>query len=200
MHRPVRGGWPARIAAVVAAAMLALLLSAVPASAHNVLISSNPADGAVLDTAPETVSFRFDQPIQNFDPVLDVFGPNGNSFATAGPTIDGATISVPMAAGPAGEYRAAYRIVSADGHPVTGQITFTLTEAAAGAATGTPTTSANVPSAASPSEKGAPAADDAGAVSGGLGAWLWVGLVVVAILVIGAIVFALRKPGPPPTS
>ena len=104
-----------RVGAALVAALLALLTAvagATPALAHNVLVSSGPADGATLDTAPDQVSFTFDQPIQNFDPALKVFGPNGNDFTTAAPTVEGTTISAPLAAGPAGDYRAAFRIVS----------------------------------------------------------------------------------------
>lgn len=191
---PVGIRWPGRILAVLAALVLVLLTTAGPASAHNVLISSDPADGAVLDTAPSTVSFTFDQPIQNFDPVLRVIGPNGNNFADASPTIAGDVISAPMAAGPAGEYRAVYRIVSADGHPVTGQITFTLTAAAAGSASGTPTGASSNGSTA-PSRSAAGAADMPDhASSGGPSPWLWVGVGVAAVLVVVAIGVALRRP------
>ncbi|MGB7980746.1 MAG: copper resistance protein CopC [Candidatus Nanopelagicales bacterium] len=37
-----------------------------------------------------------------------------------------ASVAWPDTAGP-GQYRAAYRVVSADGHPIAGSITFTLT-------------------------------------------------------------------------
>lgn len=174
-------------AALVVALLTALvgLVGATPASAHNVLVSSDPADGATLDTAPDQVSFTFDQPIQNFDPALKVFGPGGNEFTTAAPTVEGTTISAPLAAGPAGDYRAAFRIVSADGHPVTGEITFTLTDAAAGTATGTPTSAAG--------GEAATTTDGSGS-QGGLGVWLWVIVGVAAVLVVLAIVIALRKP------
>lgn len=182
--------WPARVLAVLGALVLALLATAGPASAHNVLISSDPADGAVLNAAPATVSFTFDQPIQNYDPVLLVIGPNGNTFTGAKPTIAGDVISAPVVAGPAGQYRAVYRIVSADGHPVTGQITFTLTATAAGPASGTPTAGqAAVPTGSS--DAPAPAGS-----SGGLSPWLWVGIGIAAVLVIVAIVVALRRPAP----
>ena len=184
--------WPARLITLLGALVVGLLVTAGPAAAHDVLISSDPADGATLDTAPTTVSFTFDQPVQNYDPVLVVFGPNGNAFTSASPTVAGDVISAPMAAGPAGQYRAVYRIVSADGHPVSGQITFTLTAAAAGTASGTPTGAAPGGSSAAPS---AAASAGSGHPSGGPGIWLWIGIAVAAVLVIGAIAVALRHPG-----
>lgn len=182
-----------RLLAALAAVALALLVAvttAGPASAHNVLISSDPADGAELDTAPTSVALTFDQPIQNFDPVLVVTGPNGNLFTDGAPTITGNVISAPLdPAGPAGQYRAAYRIVSADGHPVTGQITYTLSAGAAGTATGTPPAGAARPGTGSGADtgSGAPA-------SSGLGPWLWIGIAVAAVLVVVAATLALRRP------
>lgn len=181
------------MAASVAVALIsatAMLGFARPALAHNVLVSSDPANETTLQTAPTSVSFTFDQPIQNFDPALKVFGPNGNDFTTAAPTIAGNTISAPIADGPAGHYRAVYRIVSADGHPVTGQIIFTLAASAAGTATG-----AAVPggAAAVSNAAGANAASSTGS-SSGLGVWLWVIIAVAVVVVIAAIVIALRKP------
>jgi len=171
--------WAARLGTVLAVLALALLGTAGPALAHNVLISSSPADGATLDTAPSTVTFSFDQPVQNFEPVLVVIGPNGNAFGGA-PTVSGDSISAPMTAGPAGSYRAAYRIVSADGHPVSGEITFTLTAAAAGTATGVPTsTAASATTAMSGMDMG-------GGSSGGFTPWRWVWIAVAVILLIAA--------------
>ena len=175
------------VALMTAAAMLGLAGTAL---AHNVLVSSDPANGSTVDVAPVRVSFTFDQPIQNFDPALKVFGPNGNDFTTAAPTIAGSTISAPIAAGPAGAYRAVYRIVSADGHPVTGQIVFTLAASAAGSATGTA-----VPGGAGAVGSGAAAsaASTSGAASG-LGVWLWVIVAAAVAVVVAAIVIAVRKP------
>lgn len=177
--------------AVLALVTMGSVLTAAPALAHDVLVSSDPANGSTLTTAPEKVTFTFDQPVENFDPALKIFGPNGNDFTTGAPKVVGTTVSAPMAAGPAGAYRAAYRIVSADGHPVTGQITFTLADSAAGSATGQPTASG-----AAPSSQGATATQAATSTSssGGIGAWLWVIVAVAVVIVAAAIVVAVRKP------
>lgn len=154
-----------------------LLVGAGPALAHNVLISTDPGDGAVLDEAPETVSLTFDQPVSTFEPVLRVFGPNGNDFAGGAPQIVGGTISVPFSAGAAGDYRVAYRVISADGHPVSGQFTFTLSDSAAGDATGT------VPE--------DPSADSGSSVMGWV--WILVGAAAVAVVIAGIVALVKRR-------
>ena len=73
--------------------------------------------------------------------------------------------------GPAGEYTAGYQIISADGHPVTGDFTFRLAKAG----TGSPVTVA--------------AAVSSG--GGGMPVWAWI---LIAIVVLGAVLFfALRS-------
>lgn len=152
------------------------------AAAHNVLTSSDPADGAVLDTAPASVSLTFDQPVQDFEPVIAVTGPNGNRFDLGPVTVSGSTVGIDLAgAGPAGDYTVAYRVVSADGHPVTGQLGYTLSAQAAGTAAGVP-----------PGDGGDQAAADQD--GGGLGFWLWAGIALAAILVVAAVVVMLRRP------
>lgn len=171
------------VVAVVLAAAIGVGL-AVPASAHDVLTGSNPADGSTVSTAPSTITLTFDQPAQNYQPVLTVTGPNGNRFSSGAPTVAGDVVSIPVTgAGPAGKYTAAWRIVSADGHPVSGEISYTLAAQAAGTDTG---------SAAPAGEGGNPNAASSG--TSGLGVWLWIGIGVAVLLVIGAVVVILRRP------
>lgn len=47
-------------AVVVCAVMSSMLLSATRASAHNTLLSSDPADGSTLDVAPAQITWTFD--------------------------------------------------------------------------------------------------------------------------------------------
>lgn len=184
IHRMSRSA--RRVLTGLAAVLLAMLLglgAALPASAHNTLIGSDPKDGSTLSAAPAKVNLTFDQPVQNYQPVLTITGPDGNRFSSGAPTVAGAVVSITVdGAGPAGKYTAAYRIVSADGHPVSGEIQYTLSASAAGTATGSPT----------PAGSQAPsAAPDSG--SSGLGAWLWIGIAVAALLVIAAVVVILRS-------
>jgi len=171
------------IAIVIVIAMLAGIAAALPASAHNTLTGSDPADRSTASTAPTTVTLTFDQPVQNYQPVLTVSGPNGNRFSGGPPTVSGNQVSIAVSgAGPAGSYVAAYRVISADGHPVIGKISYTLAEAAAGSAVG---------EAPPPGEAVVDAGSDSG--SSGLGVWLWLGIGVAVLLVAAAVVVIVRQ-------
>ncbi len=187
---------PGLLAAIVLAVGVSVGFAGA-ASAHDVLISSSPADNATVTTAPSSLQFTFDQPVQNFDPVVSLVGPDGRQYATGTPSVSGNVLTGTVDAGPAGRYTAAYRIVSADGHPVTGEIHFTLAgdgAASGGTTAGDPTAA---PSAgdvgASPSAAAATAAP--AATSSGLSAWLWIGLAIAAVVIAAAAVLLLRRPG-----
>lgn len=167
----------ARAAVAMVAAVVAAVGVAGPASAHDVLISSTPADGSTLAAAPTSLAFTFDQPVQNFDPVVSLIGPDGKQYATGTPTVAGNVVTGTVGTGPSGAYTAAYRIVSADGHPVTGQVHFSMS--VSGGATGVAVAGAGAVAASS---------------SGGLSGWLWAGLAVAAVLVVAAAVLLLRRP------
>ncbi|MCX4096581.1 copper resistance CopC family protein [Nocardia sp. alder85J] len=147
-----------------------------PAAAHSIVVSTDPVDGAQLDTGPAQVSLTFNENLQTSFPALTVVGPDGNLWSKGQPTITGPVISVPVGAlGPAGRYTIAYRVTSADGHPVSGTRSFTLTRAG----TGTP---------------GPKAADTGGVAAAGSGGgfpWLWVFIVAAVVLFAGGLAFAL---------
>jgi methionine-rich copper-binding protein CopC len=172
-----------RTAAVTVLAGLALLLGAAPALAHTRLQSSDPADGASLDSAPETVALTFNEPMSPEFSTITVVGPDGTHYEDGAVTAEEGTISTRLLPlGPAGRYEIGYRVVSADGHPVTGSVAFSLTTPGPGG-TG----------AAEPSAAPAPAAPPAAAAAedgGGAPVWPWV---VGAVVLVGAgVVVALR--------
>ncbi len=190
--------WIAGVLLTLALAAIGAVVFASPALAHDVLISSTPADKASLSTAPTTMTFTFDQPVQNFAPVIAVTGPDGKQYQSGSATVNGNTVSSAMGLGPTGTYTASYRIVSADGHPVTGQITFTLTAAGSGSgSTATVDVSSAAVATAQTSATGAAAATGG---SGGLGAGIWIGIIIAVIVVAAAAVVLIRRPKAPTPS
>lgn len=176
-----------RILAVLALAGFGLFALAAPASAHNSLISSNPSDEASLDAGPQNVVLTFDQPVQEGEGLnsVAVTGPDGKEWQGGSATVDSNVVTAPIRElGPAGVYTIGYRIVSADGHPVSGKLTFTLTKAG----DGTPAPANASDGTALP---GTP--DESG---GGVPIWVW--LAGAAVLLGAGLFVALRIGGKQP--
>lgn len=124
----------ARLLAVLAAAVLAMLGSTLPAYAHNELRSTSPQSGQTVATAPTSIVLTFNEPGIAMGTQLAVRGPSG--LVNSGPPrlIDN-TVSQDLQPGaPAGAYQVDWRVTSADGHPINGSFTFTATQAAPGRA------------------------------------------------------------------
>ncbi|MBB3043801.1 copper resistance protein CopC [Nocardioides sp. LMS-CY] len=128
------------------------VLPAAPAAAHAALVSSSPAQGDRLRVLPAEVTFEFNQDMSAPAYVI-VTAPDGSSVTDGDPEVDGAVVRQAVSEGPEGTYTMAYRVVSEDGHPVTGEIAFTVGDGGPDP-TGTP--SAAAPSEATP-EAGGPA-------------------------------------------
>ena len=125
------------LTAVLAATVVTLIATAVPASAHDVLRSTNPADGAVVDRLPDRVVLTFDEPALAIGTDVVVTGPAG-PVSDGQPQLVDAEVRQPVRAGPAGRYTVLWRVTSADGHPVSGTFAFTTQQGSA--ASTTPTT------------------------------------------------------------
>lgn len=106
--------------------LAASIAGAAPASAHAVLESSSPQDGQRLSTAPAEVRFSFDEPVTLPDGPVSVLTDAGQRVdGSTGLTDGGATLVVALSPELSdGAYTASYRVVSADGHVVTGSIRF----------------------------------------------------------------------------
>lgn len=116
-----------RLLAVVAA-LAAVLALASPAAGHSNTVQTEPVDGATLAVLPDQVTITLDEKPMEVGNGLVVRGPDDVVVSGTEPTITGHSLSVPIVAqGPAGAYRVGYRVVSSDGHVVTGKLTFTVT-------------------------------------------------------------------------
>lgn len=157
------------------------------AFAHNILVHSDPAKGASLSTGPARVTLTFDLPVQNVYSAVSVVGPDKLHYEAAASQVSGNSVSVDVSPlGPAGVYTVGYRIVSEDGHPVGGSITFTLS--AAGTGRGVPAEQS--PAARQAAGPGTPSGAEEGGGSGGAPVWPWI--VGAVALVAAGVVVALR--------
>jgi copper transport protein len=126
-----RPAWWHRGTSLVAAALVALalvVLGSAPASAHAELVETDPTEGAVVEVAPETVTLTFNESVRLTSQEIAVYDADGDPVdATAGATGTEVTVTLPGAADLAdGTYVVSWNVLSADGHPVSGALTFSV--------------------------------------------------------------------------
>lgn len=160
------GRMRARRGTVLLALLLGLaatVMPAAPASAHTYLESSDPAPDARLTAAPDRVSLIFAEGIQaQFTKVTLAVG--AGAPATLATDITDQNVVVPVPAGIADRqlqgstepWKITYRTVAADGHPVEGTLTFSVT-ASAPAPGGSQAATGPAEPGPSPAQAGAPA-------------------------------------------
>ncbi|MFD4000774.1 copper resistance CopC/CopD family protein [Streptomyces rubiginosohelvolus] len=130
IRRPLAAA--ALLAALVSLVFGLLLAGAGPASAHAALTGSDPADGAVVDTAPKEVTLSFSEAIAVGDDSIRVLDPSGKRADTDTEPKDlseGSTVryGVALHSGlPDGTYTVAWQAISADSHPISGAFTFSI--------------------------------------------------------------------------
>jgi copper transport protein len=118
-----------RLALAVLLGCLALLGAAAPAAAHAQLVSTDPSDGALLDTAPSEVTLTFDEPVRLTAQEITVYDAEGATVAsTARTTGTEVVIALDDPATLRGTYVVGWFVVSADGHPISGSLTFSVGE------------------------------------------------------------------------
>jgi methionine-rich copper-binding protein CopC len=215
--RPIRRAGAAL--ASVALGLLCVLVAASPAAAHNSLTGSDPKNGARLDQPPAQVRLTF---LATLDPAttkIGLVGPDNVPAGAGAPRFDGKVVEVDFLPGRAGLYTVTYRVASDDGHPIEGEVRFTMTVGASvpsepvpsvgtivgpgGAPTTTPTAGpVGSTTLASPGPPLRASAED----DDGLPVWPFVllGVGVLAALAGGAAVLAKRRRdaagGPPAQS
>jgi copper resistance protein C len=131
---------------VALAFVVAVLLPAAPAFAHNQLIATRPAAGAKLAEPPAAVTLTFVQPLNPRFTTIVVSDAARRVVPAGAPVVDGGRGTVSFAAPPGnGGYTVAYRIVSVDGHVVQGSYQFTVADPALPAAAAVPVAAAPSP-------------------------------------------------------
>ncbi|NUW40128.1 copper resistance CopC family protein [Nonomuraea rhodomycinica] len=200
------------IAAITAflAALFLIGAAAGPALAHDSLKSSDPAKGSTVKTV-EKVKLEFTARVRM--PFVIVRGTDGVQHQAGSAETDGPVVRQALKETlPDGEYTIAYRVVSSDGHPIEGEIPFTVKGApkpeTRSPATETPAaqtsetaaaqpaaTQSQAPAAPASSAPAAAATQQAGASSAGFPVWLVV--VVGALVGIGVgFLISMRKKRP----
>lgn len=109
--------------------LLALVLptlTAPPAYAHAVLVASDPVDGSTLTVAPARVRLVFDEPVRMVPHAVQVISSSGAKVDLGAKLLSGNTVVELLLPGqlPRDSYTAMWRLISADGHEVSGSVSF----------------------------------------------------------------------------
>jgi methionine-rich copper-binding protein CopC len=166
------------------------VLFARPASAHSDLEDSTPAAGSTITTAPTEITLAFGEIVRGGFSTVVVTGPDGVPYGDGKARAVDKTLTQPVTPLASGKYTVAWRIVSADGHPLQGAFTFTATLPAAPRPS--PSSPSPSPSAAAPSPAAVAETDDGGAP---WTVWALSGAIVVAALA-GAAALARGRRSP----
>jgi methionine-rich copper-binding protein CopC len=173
-----------RLGAAALAVVVAVLIPASPAWAHNSLKTATPARDATVPSAPTEVTLEF---MQRLDPTFTTIVLSDaakRKLPTGEPVVTGAKSTVQVTDTlPNGTYTVAYRVVSADGHPVQGSYPFTVADPTSSAAP-----VANVSASAS-----APSAAAAVEPDGGPSAGVLVAVIALALLVLATAALLWRR-------
>lgn len=176
MNSPVR-----RLGPLTALAALLLLFFAAPASAHTALTGSDPADGAEV-AAPTRVTLTFNENVRSARIVIRPENSEAEVQRGAAELDGPKAVQAVKGTLPNGKYTVGYRVISADGHPVTGVLSFTVA-GQDGAS----------PEAAAPTATGAvPPAAEEPAAEGGATRWIMVGAGLAAGAGVG-LLFTMRR-------
>jgi copper transport protein len=111
---------------VAVAALLAVLALAPAAGAHARLLTTEPANDAVLEQSPRFVLLRFDEPVETAFGAIRVYDARAHRVdrgSVERPSDKEARIALDGRLA-RGTYTATWRAVSADGHPVSGAFVF----------------------------------------------------------------------------
>lgn len=120
-------------------AIALVILVAIPltASAHTGLVSSSPADKATIQEFPTEISLTFKETLMKLGgkqvSKFTVHNPKHDLIKLGALRVNAGSISATVKERdlPTGTYKVYYRVISADGHPVSGIISFNYKSATA---------------------------------------------------------------------
>ena len=118
-----------RLIVITTGLFLTIILGSMPsASAHTALVSSNPKSGAMLHSSPKYISLTFNEELVSIAGKdvnkIRLFNAKGKEIKLPKSQVIHKDIVVAVSKLPASRYKVTYRVVSADGHPISGSFSF----------------------------------------------------------------------------
>lgn len=186
---------PRLLALVTAALLVALGLLLAPASAahaHDELLGSDPASGATVDTLPAQLTLTFSNAIATDEGASEVAvtDASGTSLVGGPPSAQDNVLTQPLSGEASGAITVLWKVVSSDGHPISGEFSFTVTAAPVPSETSSPapTETETVEPTKAPTVTFTPGPDQPAAAAD---LTPWIVLAIVAVLVAAAVTYLL---------
>ncbi len=97
-----------------------------PAIAHSQLLATSPAADSTARAPADEVTLTFNEPVKARFSTVAVTGPEGLSYSRYALRVVDNVVHQAVYPLRSGTYQVAWRVVSADGHPVSGEFRFTV--------------------------------------------------------------------------
>nr|WP_259392996.1 copper resistance CopC family protein [Microbacterium halimionae] len=172
-----------------------------PAAAHDELVATDPVADSTLDEMPTELTLSFSSELINDgnSTVVEVTDGAGTDLTGGDPEVTGEVVRQPLSGEASGDVTVLWRVVSSDGHPISGEFRFTVTaQPTSSPRATTPAPEASVPAeSATPetsvSESSTPSATDTAPTSSSFVPWIIVGVLLLAAVVATVVVIVSRR-------
>lgn len=127
-----------------------------PAAAHDQLISSTPTASEELDASPDEVTLEYSAEVMTMGAELRLTDSAGKQYSVDEAKFEGTRVVAGISEDlPDAAYSLAWRVVSSDGHPISGVVPFTVGDAPKASAEDTSAESSAPSQSAQPASEGA---------------------------------------------
>ncbi len=127
----VRFTWCSLCAGAFLVGLLAIIVPTRSAFAHASLLAVVPADGVTILDPPKTIRLEFNEPVSPL--AMRLVNPDGQITLLADVHAENGVVTIAAPAMPKlGSYALSWRVISADGHPVGGVVSFAIGHPSAG--------------------------------------------------------------------
>lgn len=181
--------------ALLALLVLCLGWPAPAAKAHAQLIGSTPANGSIVEQAPNAVELVFNEDVNPAFAQVIVRDHAGQTVASQPPEVDGPKVITRLPVIGPGQVTVLFRVTSKDAHPISGKVSFIIDgEPGFAAPSATASTGATDPGSDGGDQQALGAGPNS-AEGGPPAAWAYVvtGLVALALMGLGAVVLRRER-------
>lgn len=122
--RSLRGATALSLCSAVVGVLV--FLTGSPAAAHASLLSTDPKEGSVVQQVPDQIVLTFNEPIRLSTGGVTAFDPTGDDWEVDAQAQDNRLVVTPSSDPGQGTVVVAWKVISADGHEVSGALTFSV--------------------------------------------------------------------------